>query len=136
MEQIDINKIMEEIREEIKEKGYTAMELSFHDIAIPEGYEMNMGSAGLTEGIMEATAHQRVDLYYPLSGNAFKVFIKKIVRKLVGLVLIPVTLEQEKYNSAMVKNMQQIQAYIDSQREEIEDLRIQVNKLKSQIDNK
>lgn len=136
IEQIDIKKIMEEIREEIKVKGYTVNELSFNDIAIPKGYDTDTNAIGLSEGIMEAAACQRVDLYYPLSGNAFKVFIKKIIRKLVGWVLIPVTFEQERYNAAMVKNIQQVEVYINSQQEEIEDLKMQINKLKSQIDNK
>ncbi len=138
MEQIDVKKIMEEIRNEIKEKGYSASELSFQDVAIPKvhGIYGEDSAAGLAEGIVEASACQRVDLYYPLAGNPVKRIIKKIIRKIVGLVLIPITLEQERYNAAMVRNMQFVQKYMNYQQQEIEDLKKQVSELKSQIEDK
>lgn len=136
MEQIDVKKIMEEIRNEIREKGYSPDELSFKDVSIPEVCpENNENNAlGLTAGIMEAAACQRVDLYYPLSGNALKKIIKKVLRKLIGLVLVPVTLEQDRYNAIMVRNMQIVQNHIEDQQREIEALKRQVNELEAQIE--
>lgn len=137
MDQIDVKKIMEELRAEIKEKGYKAEDLSFQDVA-SSGHtqECEFDINQLSCGISEAISCQRVDLYCPVTGNAVKRLIKKIIRKVIGVVLVPVTLEQERYNTIMAGNMEQIYAYIYEQENTIEELKLKVSRLEKKLKDK
>ena len=129
-EQIDVQQIMQQLREEIKKKGYTANELSFNDVVVEGcGKGQTFDVNNLSCHIEEASAVQRVDLYRPVGGNALKRLIKKTIRKIIGLVLTPITLDQERYNASMVNSMNQVYLYICQKEDEIEELKQRIEEL-------
>lgn len=121
MENINIEDIMQQIRAEVKEKGYKESDLSFTDI--------KMGSASGEENLAfneQEFKHQlhclnsitRLDYYRPLSGGV-KVFFKRVVRKLVKPIVLPLCQEQEQYNACNARVMNQLAAVIKEQEERI-----------------
>ena len=84
---IDVSEIMEQIRTEIKEKGYSSDMLSFADVpndadsdTSGERFDADM----LRANVQYISTHHRVDPYRPLAGNPIAVFFKKVIRKLVS----------------------------------------------------
>ncbi len=102
--EIDIEAIMAQINQDIKDKGLSADMLSFEDIPFKKA--TNVCDASINE-IEEAmcclNAHYYVQPYKNLSGNPVKVFIRKIIRKLVKFYVEPVVFEQNNLNANTVK---------------------------------
>ena len=115
MQEINIDEIMQEIRAEIKEKGYKESDLSFQDIEIPKTdvvflAEYNEGE--LENALHIANAYTRVDYYRPIEGNGIKAICKKIVRKLAKPIIYHLCVSQETFNSNTVKTLNQMNLYI------------------------
>jgi len=68
MVKIDVEKIMEEIRIEIKNNGYKASDLSFDDVKLPINF---------------TDIPWNLKIYTPIPGHGVKHFIKRLVRKIV-----------------------------------------------------
>lgn len=102
MENINIEDIMAEIREEIKNKGYTDEEIQFGDIilsTVATPYNMQAYKEEL-----EKMAGDRVVLSYrdvasdrPGIGGIVT-FFKKIMRKLVAFYIEPIVDDQNRFN--------------------------------------
>lgn len=98
MKQIDVEKIIEEIREEIKEKGYTKDLLSFSDSCIADGINMEeiLSLAYLTR------TKSQIDEYPVWGQDSFsskiKTFIKKVIRKSVKFYVVPIVEKQNLFN--------------------------------------
>lgn len=125
MTEINVEKIMEEIREDIKRKGYKESDLSFNDIPIKDSGELLVGQFNASE--LERTLHNanvgvRVDFYKPIEGNALKKAIKKLVRKIMKPVLYHLCESQERYNANVAQTLNQLYLYIQKQEAHINDL--------------
>ena len=132
MENIDIEKIMEEIRQEIKEKGYKESDLSFSDIPITDqaDIEESYNEQVLLENIRGANQSTRVDFYKPIDGG-IKGLIKKIIRKMVKPIILHLCQEQEIFNAYTVRTINQLYSYNKQLEKRIEDLEkiIEKNKI-------
>ncbi|WP_434309607.1 hypothetical protein [Hominifimenecus sp. rT4P-3] len=134
---INVEKIMEEIRQEIKEKGYDASMLSFQEIdgADEKGrleLEEHFSMEELERRVQEANMHATVPWYYPVEGNALACFVKKVIRKFGRFMLIPVVETQNESNHAMVRCLNQLLACVKAQQETIEALQGQLKELQDQ----
>ena len=115
---IDVSEIMEQIRTEIKEKGYSG-----------ERFDADM----LRANVQYISTHHRVDPYRPLAGNPIAVFFKKVIRKLVSFYVEPYAAEQSSLNANIAQAQQQTEMYILESRmhstkallERIEELELQ-----------
>lgn len=132
MQEIDVEKIMEGIRREIKEKGYKAQDLRFADIPLERE-----GTAGMHYSREEAekaldylTFHSNNPIFFPLSGNPVKIFIQKVIRRVFFFVINPAFQFQNKFNSTTVRFMKQSLNYM----EENEELKNQIQSMQEQID--
>lgn len=100
METINIEQIMEEIREEIKEKGYNKKDLSFDDKWVfnsnPSGNSGDLDELYSLLAEMEQT--KAINYYGELTGGPLKKIIKKVIRKMVAFVIVPIVLAQNSYN--------------------------------------
>lgn len=98
MKPIDVDKIIEEIREEIREKGYTKDLLSFSDSCIAD--EINLEEV-LNLAYLTKTRSQ-IDEYPDWEGATFlskvKIFIKKVIRKSVKFYVAPIVERQNLFN--------------------------------------
>ena len=116
---INVSEIMDGIREEIKEKGYSSDMLSFADVPsdsdsgdFSERFDADM----LHGNIQYVNANHRVDPYRPISGNPVAVFFKKVIRKLVSFYVEPYAAEQSSLNANIAQAQTQIELYIQESR--------------------
>lgn len=133
METIDIEKIMQEIRQDIKEKGYTNDMLSFDDIVIENGTDRTM-----EEYLDTLNDLWNIQPYKVLvSGHGIlgklKVFLKKIIRKTIKFYIEPITIEQNEFNANNVKFLNKFFSYMEMNNRKIEMLEREIEILKNQI---
>lgn len=126
MQDINIEKIMEEIRTEIKEKGYKESDLSFSDIPVRQDDTNEISELFSADRLISlvnaANTSTRVDFYRPITDGGLKGMIKKAIRKMMKPLLLPLCQEQEKYNSILVQTINQMKLYIEIQEKRIDDL--------------
>ncbi|WP_297958613.1 hypothetical protein [uncultured Ruminococcus sp.] len=103
-EKINIEEIMAEIKQSIKDQGLTADMLSFEDVP----YRKNAQSGSASEALDYISTHYYIQPYKELKGNPVKVFIKKVLRKLVKFYVEPVVFEQNDFNANAVTVMKSL----------------------------
>ena len=89
---VDIERIMEEIRDEIVRTGKDKQLLSFTDV------ESTKRNGDLDEAIDYISYNYEVQPYAPLPGNKIAVFFKKVIRKITGFFILPVVRQQNTLN--------------------------------------
>jgi len=132
---INIESIMQEIKADIKEKGYTNDILSFNDIVIDTS-TMNASKfdkIAFNEEIYTVNHTWNVQAYRVLSGSRLALFYKKVVRKLVYFFVEPIVLEQDGFNASIVRLMNQMNCYVDETKRQNEVLMKQVEELTEKI---
>ncbi len=100
---INIEEIMSEIRQKIKDQNLTADMLSFEDVPYKKASQ-TANNPDVTLGEADAAlayvnAHTYIQPYKELQGNPIAVFIKKIIRKLTKFYVEPVVFEQNDFNA-------------------------------------
>ncbi len=103
-EKINIEDIMAEIKQKIKDQGLTADMLSFEDVP----YKKTAQGGSLPEALDYITSHYYIQPYKELKGNPVKVFIKKVIRKMVKFYVEPVVFEQNDFNANAVTVMKSL----------------------------
>ncbi len=113
MQAIDVEKIMEEIRQDIRVKGYTEEDLSFSDIAASnnahKGYDYSRQELEKNAAYLEA--HSQNPIYFPLQGNPIKVFIQRVLRRCLLYVIFQAFQFQNKFNLSVAGCISQIRNY-------------------------
>lgn len=106
---IDVEEIMQQIRENIKKRGETDAILSFDEAKVECKYEegnIRIGETDLSRLISFAAGMSGTNYYAPIEGNPIKVFIKKVMRKLMSFQLVPYIVQQNNFNSSVVQSLQ------------------------------
>ena len=132
---INIESIMQEIKADIKEKGYTNDILSFNDIVIDTS-TMNVlkfDKIAFNEEIYTVNHTWNVQAYRVLTGSRVALFYKKVMRKLVYFFVEPIVLEQDGFNASIVRLMNQMNCYVDETKRQNEVLMKQVEELTEKI---
>lgn len=112
--EINIEEIMNQIREEIKEKGYTNDMLSFHDTLVAEdGTASGFDKVQLNQEILTANQIWNNPAYRPLGCGGIKAFFKKAIRKCTKFYVEPIVNDQNTFNAVIVRSLNQISAYMD-----------------------
>lgn len=120
MDTISVEKIMEEIREDIKNKGYTNEMLSFRDI---ETYDVMFDE--FTQSEYESALHNMgvyayVPWYRDLSQSKVKRIVQKVIRKISAFLIAPISEQQSDFNFEVTRAFQQIAGYIEQNENQIE----------------
>lgn len=103
-DEINIEAIMAQIRQNIKEQGLTSDMLSFEDVPFRSATDVSGASLEAADEAMRyLNAHYYIQPYKNLSGNPIKVFFKKVIRKFVKFYVEPVVFEQNDVNANTVK---------------------------------
>lgn len=113
MREIDIEKIMEEIRAEIKEK-YGDEAVSFETVKKEEILSPAFDLAEFRQELHHLNTGYEINYYFPLSGG-IKGLMKRVVRKLGAFLGFPITQKQTEYNVWVVRSFNQLNSYIDDQ---------------------
>ena len=120
---IDVTKIMEEIRANIKESGADKIPLSFAD-------ESSGASAStLDEAVRYLAYNYEVTAYKMLEGNKIKRFFKKCIRKAGSFFVLPIVAQQNKLNY----NYYMVCEAVKNQKNEIEDLEKTLASLEARV---
>lgn len=116
MQEINVEQIMKEIREDISEKGYTAAEMSFARALA------NMDSASIENAYNKSalrtkfhylSTHYNNPIYFELPGNPIKAFFQRAVRRVLFFMIFPAFHFQNVFNEAVSDCIRQIKNYID-----------------------
>ena len=132
---INVEKIMQEIKAEIIKKGYTNDMLSFNDIVVDTS-NMNttkFDKIAFNEEIYSVNHSWNVQAYRVISGSAVAVFVKKVIRKMVYFFVEPIVLEQDGFNASVVRLMNQLNVYVDETKAENEELKKTIEELSEKI---
>ena len=119
IEQINVEQIMSEIREQIKERGYTEKELKFADVANSAG----VGVDGFYEfDNFKATVDQMdnrrvVQWWNPITGNPVAVFFKRFIRKCITFIIDPIVIRQNDFNNYTTSALTQISSKFELEQE-------------------
>lgn len=140
MENINIEKIMQEIREEITEKGYTNDMLSFNDIIL-DSSDLSVSKfdkVRFNEDLYSLNHFWDVKAYRPIVDNGSlksKVitFIRKVIRKSVKFYVEPITAEQNAFNAVTVRLFNMMECYISENKKNAE-LLATIENLKKEIE--
>lgn len=120
---IDVTKIMEQIRQDIKESGADRIPLSFQD--------SNSSSAStLDEAVRYLAYNYEVTAYQMLEGNKLKRFFKKCIRKAGSFFVLPIVAQQNKLNY----HYYMVCEAVKNQKNEIADLQKTLTDLESKVD--
>ena len=134
METINVEKIMEEIREEIKEKGYTNEMLSFRDV---QGIDMTIEEYNEIEyalALHNMGVYAYVPWYRDLPCGGVKKVIKKVIRKLCSFLIAPISDQQSDFNMQATKGFAQIAGYIEEVENQFDDCRKTIKLLEQKIE--
>lgn len=136
MEKINVEEIMEEIRKEIKEKGYTNDMLSFDDVVTSKS-----GHKTLEEYYDILNATWNIPAYRVLSGGKgplgrAKVFVKKVLRKIMKFYIEPIVSAQTEFNGNNVRLLNLINSYMELNDKRIEMLESELEQLKKELKEK
>ncbi len=135
---VDIEKIMKEIREEIKEKGLDKEILSF-ETSRPDkcGKVYECFDNDFFEDNVENMNHAcLLSPNKPLEGNPIAVLIKKTVRKFTRFYIAPILNDQTQFNVSTTKAVNSIKYYIQEEKRDkqrIEELIKRVEALEKQL---
>lgn len=102
---ICIEDIMNEIRAEIKEKGYDSSMLSFEDITCDTSLNdrESVNTEDFSKNLQYVNLNGSVQPYKELSGGKLVVLFRKVLRKLIKFYIEPVVDDQNQLNIRFVR---------------------------------
>ena len=125
---INVEKIMQEIRENIKSSGADKITLSFADQA-PQAISGATGDR-LNDAVQYISYNYEVQPYQLLTGNPVKVFIKKCIRKLASFFFLPIVGQQNTLNYYYLL----VAESVKDQRDEIEVMKKSIAELEAKLE--
>ena len=133
MQRIDVDQIMSEIRKEIEEKGYKKEDLKFQDIPIPAMPGTDNGrfnAAELLNQVNLCNKDWNNPMLFPFPGsNPVKKFFQKAIRKVSKCVFWPIVNYQNRFNSDVVRALNQLKYYADEDSAKSDEMRKQIQRL-------
>lgn len=140
MKDINVEQIMKEIREDAATKGADKIPLRFADVSLADNcleIPERLDSAILQKEIVNLNALWDTSLAIETRSNSkLKLFIKKILNKMVLIVMRPNIVAQTIFNSSVVNIMNQMHCLVDENEEmkkELQQLRNEIIQLKAEI---
>lgn len=119
--QINIEEIMKQIREDISEKGYTNDILSFNDtLSFSDNSDSQFDKVVLNREVLTANQIWNVQAYRNLQCSGVKAFAKKAIRKNIKFYVEPIVNDQNNFNATVVRSLNSISTFIDSNNATIE----------------
>lgn len=110
---VNIENIMNEIRQEIKEKGYTYDMLSFSEVSVANSICSECTSmAEIEDDLHYLNTSYTVASHNPIAGNKIFSIFKKIIRKLIKFYIEPIVYAQNEFNAVNVRLLNNLTALI------------------------
>ena len=137
-ESVNTEEIMNQIRENIKTRDYSDLDLNFDDVNVAgvsrgELDDLKFDENAFADEIAAVNTFYGVNYYEPLDGSGLKLACKKFIRKFMKPVAAPLIARQNLYNNASAKSLSQIYTYIRDKEEENQALKDKVDALEKKI---
>lgn len=136
IQSVDVEKIMEEIRANISDRGDTEEVLSFDESSADMEYGSEIaGSVEYNEKDLHhylvcANQEHNIPFYQMIPKGGLKSFVKRSVRKMIAFIILPLRDAQNRYNANVVQALMQIEAYSLDQKE---DMRLHVEEQEKRV---
>ena len=128
--QVDIVKIMAEIRREIVRKGFYDDLPTLDQVPVLECRKAESTDSGpLRERIANAMALCMIPSEYPIEGNAVKRAFKKASQKATRCSIFPMSNRISQANQALLQCLEQAASAIEQQQKQIADMEGRIEKL-------
>jgi hypothetical protein len=122
IETIDIEAIMTEIREKIKERGYTDEMLHFQDVVVDGEASMDVFKPQVFKRVVEeANVRTHINYFELPLGSGLSKFIKKCIRKMISFLVAPVVGQVNQYNSSVTQSLNQLYAFTNQCQEQMKE---------------
>lgn len=137
MNDINIEEIMSQIREEIKEAGYTDDMLSFDDVELDDcNFQFEIFDKGdFNREVYDLNHRWKIQTYRNLNSGKLVTFMKKVIRKMIRFYVDPVVEDQNMFNANIVKTMNLMNCYIQEQEATIATLKNRIQQLEKEQEN-
>ncbi len=131
--ELNIEQIMQEIREEIKARKLEETKLSFDDIVINEPL-VKADSKFSSELLQKQVAYLNQNWNVPIdtpyyTSNGLYNHVKKFIKKMTRFIVVPLVLSQNELNASVTRAFNEMSAYIAEQELQIEKLTKRVEEL-------
>lgn len=128
--QVDVVKIMAEIRREIERKGFYDELPTLDQVPILEYRRADSPDADpLRERIAYAMAFCMIPADYPVEGNGLKRAFKKASQKATRCSILPMSNRISQSNQALLQCLEQAASVIEQQQRQIADMEGRIEKL-------
>ncbi len=134
MSGINIEDIMDEIREEIRQKGYTDDMPSFEEIENREESGYQYSEEEYLALLHEINVNNNIVWYRELEGGFLSRLLKKVVRKLTSFLGVPVVVDQSAFNASVTREFNQLAGYMDEQKDELNRCRQEIALLTDKVE--
>lgn len=139
---VDIEKIMQEIRDTIAKKKqldippFEAVSQEENAAAVCESTAQPIDAASpaitqLRNDVRYLQGNFCIPYYWDL-GSGFKAFLKKIVRRLIKCIVINLVSYQNTYNSFVAETSDAVRVVVEEQQKEIQQLKNEIASLRQQ----
>ena len=125
-EVINVEKIMDEIRENIKTSGADKIPLTIADQKVAKAEAE--GPTDLEQAVEYLTYNYEVQPCQLLTGNPVKVFVKRCIRKLAGYFFLPIVQQQNVLNQYYLY----VAETVVDQKNEITTLKAEIERLEKE----
>lgn len=143
MQNVNIEQIMQEIRTEITEKGYTNDMLSFSDVIVDTNdlSVHKFDKVVFNEELYSLNHSWDVQAYRPIIGGGsvkskIATFVKKVIRKFVKFYVEPIAEDQSNFNALTVKLFNLVECYMNENKvlqERVEKLEAEIEEMKKSV---
>lgn len=139
MENVDVEKIMEEIRGTIPSAEEKWKSVRFSDIPVDASADFMGGGSGtfdvaeLEQGVKRAAEHNTVPYFYPIEGAPYTIPAKKLVRKLIRACVEPICRFVTVFQNAVSRALCQLVNFVHLQQSENKALKNELVTLRRQM---
>ena len=130
MKEINVEKIMEEIRADIEKRGLAEDDLNFQDVMI-QGDIFQI--ARFQDALKMANIYSNINLHNDVGGSGIKRFVKRVIRKCVRFYIQPMLEQQNEFNAHCVRTLNEMNLYISVCEENRRELEQKVDYLEKLI---
>lgn len=122
-EQVNIEKIMAEIKAEIQQKGISLDLPDFSGASEKPVLEIKpFDMQEFQQNVLAVERSYQIECYAPIVGNPLVKGFKRIVRKLANFIVSPIVEDQNAFNSAAAKTIFSLQSYVNELEKRIKEL--------------
>lgn len=133
MNEINVEKIMEEIRADIKKRNLSEEDLNFLDVKKESVLEGVFNHGHMQDELKIANQFADVNPHQSIGGSGIKRFIKRVIRKCIAFYVQPLFIKQNEFNAHSVRALNEMNLYIERSEARQKELESMLEKLQKEV---